>query len=575
MKGIIKRAAALMCAVLLALLPLQAAAAPVGGGQSSPSNTIQYYGCDVSFWNVGGYYPDYSRVDFDKMKADGCDFVILRMGFEGTSSRENALDTAFLTLYEKAKQAGLGVGVYFYALATTYEGAAEDAAWCIDVFEQYDMSFEYPIYYDVEDPGNGADRPGHYVLTEEQMTTLCLGWAETLEAAGYFPGVYGTHEMLGKLQPAYTDVYDIWLAYVAYTEGTPEFIPEEQDHSDYCGMWQYSWVGGFDGVTGDLDVNVAYKDYPTIMKQNGYNNIAPEWGTSPSLMIEPERFTPYDYNGTGEGIAVTYNADGSVTLKNAVTTAAWAWPSGYNVCKNNVDLNRYPLLTIEKSGTAHFNALLQYLTPSGTKATLNIASLAEQANGEFGSGDVAVTVDIAAALRDLGHLPQDGILGVDGITYFIMGAPNASATLKTATFVERPIPTKLTSSCYTIDDTYVADIPADTTVKMLMEGFEDTTGVVVRFLNGYAAREADAIVSGMLVNIEKDGAVVKSYTTVVRGDTNSDGAMTALDARRALLSIVSVYDALTAYQQRAADFDKSGTITTADVRLLLIALANP
>ncbi len=573
MRRFIKCGTALLCALLLAVLPLTATAAPIGGGQASPSGTIKHYGCDVSFWNVGGYYPDYARVDFEKMKADGCGFVILRMGFEGTASRENALDSAFLTLYENAKQAGLGVGVYFYALATTYEGAAEDAAWCIDIFEQYDMSFEYPIYYDVEDPGNGADRLGHYVLTDTQMTQLCLGWAETLEAAGYFPGVYGTHETLTKLLPAYTDVYDIWLAYVAYEEETPEFIPEEQDHSYFCGMWQYSWVGSFDGVVGDLDVNVAYKDYPTIMKQNGYNNMVPEWGTSPSVMIEQSRFIPYDYNGLGEGISPTYNSDSSVTLTNTVSTASWSWPSAYMVCKNYVDITRYPLLTVQKSGTAHFNAVLQYMTPSGSTATLNLASLDGQSSGEFDSGDMTITVDVQTALRNLGHLPQNGILGVVGVTYFIMGLKNSYVTVHSATFAESPIPDELTSSYYTIDGDFITGVQAPTTVATLLNRLDNANGVVVRSASGTVASNGHTVATGMTVAIEKGDTVMKSYTVVVGGDVNGDGVRTPLDARAALISIVSEGDALAACQILAADYDRNGIITTADARRMLLAIA--
>ncbi|MBR5134369.1 MAG: hypothetical protein IKV35_02105, partial [Clostridia bacterium] len=79
----------MVTALLISVSSVAVMATPVGGGQQSGSSTIKAYGCDMSFWNVGGYYPDYSMVDFKKMKADGCDFVILRIGFEGTATRQN------------------------------------------------------------------------------------------------------------------------------------------------------------------------------------------------------------------------------------------------------------------------------------------------------------------------------------------------------------------------------------------------------------------------------------------------------------------------------------------------------
>ncbi len=571
MRQFIKRTAVLFCALLLALSPLSAAAAPVGGGQASPSGTIKAYGCDMSFWNVGGYYPDYSRVDFNKMKADGCEFVILRVGFEGTGSRQNTIDDAFLNLYKQAKSAGLGVGAYFYALATTYDGAAEDAAWCIDLFEQYDLSFEYPIYYDIEDPGNGADRPGHDALNDDEMTALSLGWAQTLEAAGYFPGVYSDYETVVKLKPAYTDNYDIWYAYVAYVEGIPEFIPEEQDHSSFCGMWQYSWEGTFDGVVGDLDVNVAYKNYPSIMKTNGYNNIEPAWDASLSVMPEHEGLTLYDYNGNGEGIAPTYHSDGTVTFKNTVSTASWSWPSAYMACQRYVDITRYPLLTVQKSGTAHFNAVLSYITADGAVHSVNLAALDGQESGEFDSGDMTITVDVQAALRRNGHFPADGKLAIVGITYYIMGAKNTYVTLQSAAFTEAPIPDVLTSAYYTVDDRFIADVPAPMTVAKLLLGFDNANGVVVRDTNGMALQEDNAVTSGMTIAIEKDGKPIKTYTLSLRGDINGDGAVTTMDARL-LLGALTDTDTLTECQARSADFDKNNSLTTADVRDLLLAV---
>ena len=567
----IKRAMAAVCTLLLAWLPLSVAAAPVGGGQASPTNAIKAYGCDMSFWNVGGDYPDYSRVDFEKMKADGCEFVILRMGFEGTVTRKNSLDTAFVTLYEQAKAAGLDVGAYFYALATTYDGAAEDAAWCIDIFEQYGMSFEYPIYYDIEDPGNGEDRPGHDALNAEEMTQLALGWAQTLEAAGYYPGIYSDYETVSKLQPTYTNVYDVWYAYVAYTEGIPEFVPEEQDCSALGGMWQYSWKGSFDGAVGDLDVDVAYKDYPAIMKTNGYNRVKTEWGESLSVMPRHDGLALSDYNGNGEGIAPTYHSDGTVTFKNTVSTAAWSWPSAYMVCRTVVDTERYPLLVIDKSGTAHFNAVLHYYAPDGTLQTADVAALAGEELGEFGSGEMTVTVDVRAALRRLGRLPTDGKLSVLGITYYMMGANGTYVTLASAGFAEAPIPSELTSATYAIDDRFVADVRAPITVGQLLLGLDNAAGVVVRNSNGTAQDADAAAMSGMTVAIEYNGDVVKVYTLSILGDVNGDGAVTTIDARKTMLSTLTPDHALNEWQTLSADMKHSGDVSTSDVRDILLA----
>jgi len=555
--------------LVLACAPFSASARLAGGGQAADSGIVAY-GCDLSFWNVGGYYPDYSLVDFETLKADGCDYVILRVGFEGLSTRENAMDTAFLTLYNGAKAAGLDVGVYFYALATTYEGAAEDAQWCIDLFREHNMSFEYPIYYDVEDPGNGADRPGHGALTAEETTSLCLGWAETLEAAGYYPGVYGVYDTLVKLLPSYTDNYDVWYAYVAYEEGIPEFTPDGMDHSSFCGMWQYSWKGSMDGVSGELDVDVAYKDYPTIMRKNGYNNIAPVWESSVDLMPRSYGYLPYVYNEAGESMSALFAEDGTVTLTSDVTSA-WAWSSAYMSCYQTVDLDATPLISVKKSGTSHFNAALSFDSGKGKFETVSLATLAKEPNGEFANGELNITVNMADYLRQNDSYPADGVLKIYGVTYYVMGAKGVHTTLSEAAFVPLPFSPELRSSVYTVGETVVSRIPAPLTVSEFFAGLESAEGITVCDADGQSLSAVDTVTGGMTAAVTANGVVLKSYTLSLIGDVNADGEATTVDARKILGSLLGG-NPFEPWQQLSADFDGDGEANTADVRDLLCSV---
>ncbi len=268
----------MICLVLALLatpmLSFNLEASAIAGGGAAQSS-YRAYGADLSFWNVNsGGTNNYSLVDFAKMKADGCQFVILRIGFEGSSSRTNTLDTAFIEYYNRARAAGMPLGVYFYSLATTYNGAAEDANWVADKIEQYGMYFEYPIYYDVED----STYTGQVNLGSSAMNSLCLGWCETLEARGYFPGVYGgKSQVLDKLTADFKSKYDTWYPRVAVNGHGTQYNPNNYDYSAQYSMWQYAWYDyEYDGIGIDmLDVNVCYKDYPSIMTKYGYNNCAP------------------------------------------------------------------------------------------------------------------------------------------------------------------------------------------------------------------------------------------------------------------------------------------------------------
>ena len=75
----------------------------------------------------------------------------------------------------------------------------------------------------------------------------------------------------------------------------------------------------------------------------------------------------------------------------------------------------------------------------------------------------------------------------------------------------------------------------------------------------------------MTVAIENDGKTVKTYTLAIRGDVNGDGMVTTFDART-VLGNISATDALAEWQKRAADFDRSDTVTTVDVRDLLLSV---
>jgi GH25 family lysozyme M1 (1,4-beta-N-acetylmuramidase) len=235
------------------------------------------YGCDISFWNVNDTSyakgstlddsaADYSLVDFDRMKADGCDFVILRIGSADSSG--NYYDPHFVTLYNMAREAGMDIGLYFYSDALTYAGAVAEAEFVISVIEAYDMYFEYPLYIDIEESDQLA-------LGTTGLDNLCYGWCETMIEAGYFPGIYGNYNLYEKLSSDIIDNYDFWLAYVSSSTSMSSYNPNNMNLSDECSMWQYSFYGyEYDGIGKEmLDVNVSYKDYPSIMKNGGYNNL--------------------------------------------------------------------------------------------------------------------------------------------------------------------------------------------------------------------------------------------------------------------------------------------------------------
>ena len=343
-----------------------------GGGIQQ--TTFRSYGADISFWNVyASNGNDYSKVDFAKMKASGCEYVILRIGYEARATRQNVIDSAFIEYYKRGRAAGMPMGVYFYQLGDTYEKAVEDANWVIKIIEDNDMYFEYPIYYDVEEMEHG-DKPVN--LKGQAMENLCLGWCETLEKAGYFPGIYGGGwSVIDKLSDGFRAKYDTW--YAAYPSAQNPHLTT--DKSNYCGMWQYAASGyNYDGVpaNANLDVNVCYKDYPAIMKQYGYNNCVDDGNITfkksytTAGIYEDNGNKPYpDTNGTELTNGKNPAADGAFDDAEFV---------GFNVQTDAYVKDGYASVTVDLGGNYkidEFNAKVatSFHSHAGIKAPKEVA----------------------------------------------------------------------------------------------------------------------------------------------------------------------------------------------------------
>ncbi len=269
MKRIVSCMMALMLLVtMVASSGVLTASAIAGAGVSD--TYVRKHGIDLSYWNVGGNTLNYSLVNFDKLVASGCEFAILRIGL-GSSSNNPSMDKAFLEYYSRARAAGMKLGVYFYSHALTYNEAVNEAKWVINVIESNNMYFEYPIYTDMEESDQTA-------LSSSTFTNVALGFCETMEAAGYYPAMYGANSSMSKLTSSFCSRYDRWTAKVKANETTSNrFSWNTYDYSASFGMWQYTWQGQkiFSGIGADmLDVNICYKDYPAIMEQYGYNNVS-------------------------------------------------------------------------------------------------------------------------------------------------------------------------------------------------------------------------------------------------------------------------------------------------------------
>ena len=200
-----------------------------------------YTGIDVSVFQ--------GDIDWDAVKNDGIDFVMLRVGYRGYGQKGiMGKDDKFDSNYEGAKKAGLKVGAYFFSQAANESEAREEAAFVLDAVR--DCPLDYPIAYDWEFVDNGEARTNG--MTSEDITVCAKAFCEAIKSAGKVPVIYFNCETgyFNYDLPQVKD-YDFWLA--EYYD-TPSFYYNYK-------MWQYSKTGSVDGISGDVDMNISIVDF--------------------------------------------------------------------------------------------------------------------------------------------------------------------------------------------------------------------------------------------------------------------------------------------------------------------------
>ena len=200
-------------------------------------------GIDISHWN--------GDIDFNKVKASGIEFVIIKAG---GSDRGFYTDPKFKENYEKAKAAGLFVGAYYFVGKKFYGDLSgiEDAKRFIKILQG--MQFEYPVYLDVE------TTDARY---KELATDAAIAFCITMEAAGYYVGVYAS-DISGFKEKLNHDRLIAYTHWVARYGKDPEVCKEGV-------ILQYSSKGAVDGIVGSVDLDKSSVDYSKIIKSKGFN----------------------------------------------------------------------------------------------------------------------------------------------------------------------------------------------------------------------------------------------------------------------------------------------------------------
>ena len=237
-----------------------------------------YHGIDVSYYQ--------GNIDWQKVKADGIDFAIIRMGYRGYSNGTLVTDSKFAQNMQNAIAAGIQVGVYFFTEAVNTAEAVEEAEYVVNAIAPYNVTM--PVAIDWEFNVSGGNKVGRKYtagLSKAEYTAICSTFCDTVKSHGYTPMIYANKSDLST----YLDGaglgqnYEIWLA--RYNTETAYTNPYS--------FWQYSAssaynTGTVDGINGALDLNFWYTtgtiDKPTFTHGASASAVSP----SPTPTEEPD-----------------------------------------------------------------------------------------------------------------------------------------------------------------------------------------------------------------------------------------------------------------------------------------------
>lgn len=200
-------------------------------------------GIDISKWQ--------GSINWSEVKKDGTEFAILREGWGKKSPTQ--IDKKFKENYENAKAVGIPIGCYHYSYADSVDDAKREAEFCLENIRG--LKLEYPVCFDIEDREM-------LKLSNRQRTDIVKAFCGEIEKAGYYAMFYCNAHWLNNylIKDELIQKYDLWLA--QWNVGEPG-IP--------CGIWQKSDKGTINGISGNVDLDIAYKNYPEIMKAKGLN----------------------------------------------------------------------------------------------------------------------------------------------------------------------------------------------------------------------------------------------------------------------------------------------------------------
>lgn len=205
------------------------------GAMPRKDKNMELKGIDVSSWQ--------GKPDWPKVSNSGVKFAILRI------HQKSGVDTSFEHNYKGCKSNGILIGGYKYSYALTSAQAIEEAENVISVLGGRGLDF--PVFYDLEWSQQRN-------LGKQAIENIAVAFLTRIKKAGYKVGIYCNLDWYNNVLSDVLKQYDCWIArYPANDNGSVQ----ERLRPNVGVGWQYSSKGKVSGISGNVDMDVFYKDY--------------------------------------------------------------------------------------------------------------------------------------------------------------------------------------------------------------------------------------------------------------------------------------------------------------------------
>ena len=248
------------------------------------------------------------QIDWNKVKNDGIEFAILRVGFgmDVTSQDDKYIERNI----SECERIGMPYGVYLFSYANTVDKAKSEAEHTLRLIKNHTLAMG--VWYDIEDNKTSGS------VSKETLTNIINTYCNTIKNAGYNVGIYASLNWLNnKIEASVQDKWSVWVA---------QYYTECQYKKDYI-IWQYSSSGKVDGISGNCDMNYFYGELEenTTTDKKSVDELAQEvidgkWGDGEERKKRLEE-AGYDYDAVQDKVnemLVSNNKDLTEVAKEVI-----------------------------------------------------------------------------------------------------------------------------------------------------------------------------------------------------------------------------------------------------------------